>query len=268
MKKLTYNLTILVLCLSACAGNPSQKEKSASTTSIADSTEVEPETATIEKGHAAFKNSFDKENIFDWTIDYAYYKCETCELMPYQKAINEMVSEFFDANMKTAKLDLSFFERVFKNMDKDQREMNADTEYPMPFGLDGTVAITESDDRAQLYLQQYVFLGGAHGSTTVSYFQVDKASGKKLGLKDFISSKSKLDRLSEKYFRKQNEIPMVGTLMDQGFDAEFSCNENFFFQNDSLFFFYNQYEIACYAMGSFEFGIPLKDLRGLLTRKP
>jgi hypothetical protein len=268
MKRLTYSLALLMFLLNACSGNSSQKEKVVSIPNSADTSSVESELARILKGHAAFKNKFDKENPFDWTIDYAFYKCETCELAPYQKAINEMVSEFFDANNKTSKLDLSFFEGVFKNMDKDQREMNADSEYPMPFGLDGTVEITESDNCAQLYLQQYVFLGGAHGSTTVEYFQVDKESGKKLGLKDFISSKSKLDRLAEKYFRKQNEIPLEGTLMDHGFDSEFSCNENFFLQNDSLFFFYNQYEIACYAMGSFQFGIPLKDLKGLLIRKP
>ena len=122
MKRLTYTVVLLMFVLIACTGNPSQKENVASTSNSVDTSAVEAESATIEKGRAAFKNKFDKENPFDWTIDYAFYQCETCDLAAYQKAINEMVSEFFDANKKTSKLDLSFFEGIFKNMDKDQRE--------------------------------------------------------------------------------------------------------------------------------------------------
>jgi len=269
IKQISF-LAIIAVQLVSCTSSTSENKVDPTTLGSVDSLKntndlVEP---GIEKGSLKFRNTFDKENVFDWVINYNFYQCETCELLPYQKKVNSLITGFFSEENKEGKLDQSFFKQVFKAMEKDQKEMNMDTEYPMPFELEGEVEIEELNDRAQLYLQQYVFLGGAHGSTTVEYFQVDKETGKKLVLKDFIANKSKLDRLAERYFRQQNEIPMEGTLIENGFDSEFSCNDNFYFKGDSLYFFYNQYEIACYAMGSFEFGIPVRDLKGLLTRKP
>jgi hypothetical protein len=267
MKKLHSIFAVLIFVLAACSGSNSKQLSEVPKAVSSDSTIVTP-TARVEEGKATFRNSFDPENVMDWSINYAFYSCDECELLPYQKQVNRQITAFFDENKAKDVTDKTFFDDLLKDFNKQQKEMNADSEYPMAFEMNAEVSIEEGADRVQLAIQQYLFLAGAHGQDIVLFYQFDKETGKQLKLSDFIMSKTKLNKIAEKYFRRQNDIPMEGTLMDHGFDAEFSCNDNFFFKDGKLCFYFNQYEIACYAMGAFEFGIPLKDLGGLLTRKP
>jgi len=263
-------LSSVLIFYSCSQGHPKEKnvQKEIIEAFVSNESEAEEGSAFIEKGNVSFQNKFDAENIIDWTIEYNFYACTSCQLLPYQKNVNQCITDFLGVEKYKGELNRSFFERILKNLDAEQRQMNLDMEYPMAYDMNATLSIEENENRVQLYLQQYTFLGGAHGQTEVKYVQVDKLTGKTLSLNDFISDKTKLNKLCEPYFRRQNELPKTGSLMDHGFDVEFSCNDNFYFEKDSLYFFYNQYEIANYSMGVFEFGVPLSALTSILKRKP
>jgi hypothetical protein len=47
---------------------------------------------------------------------------------------------------------------------------------------------------------------------------------------------------------------------------KFHLNENFLFTKTGITFFYNEYEIACYACGTTEIEIPYKNIKSLINK--
>jgi len=113
------------------------------------------------------------------------------------------------------------------------------------------------------------FAGGAHGNANVWYLNLDTANGRRLALADVLveGAVPRLTAISERYFRKERELSPNADLKAAGFwwpDGRFHLNENFGIQDQSLVFFYNQYEIASYADGPTEIEIPFREIRELL----
>lgn len=105
------------------------------------------------------------------------------------------------------------------------------------------------------------YLGGAHGSYVVCYYNFDKESGKRLNIRDIVPADKEQDMLKamEKQLcddweaedmeelREQTGITMLGDLY---------LTNNFLLKNDSIEFLFNQYEIAPYAAGLISVTIP------------
>lgn len=106
------------------------------------------------------------------------------------------------------------------------------------------------------------YLGGAHGSYVVHYYNFDKKSGKLLGIEDVIPAEKEMlvlmameeqlcadwDAKDLEDLQEQTGITSLGELY---------LTNNFCLRNDSIEFLFNQYEIAPYAAGLISVTIPL-----------
>lgn len=113
------------------------------------------------------------------------------------------------------------------------------------------------------------FLGGAHGSHGRSYANFRPETGAPMALAQVIQPEAlaKVAALAEKQLRKIHEIDAGTSLTDAGFtfkDGRFTLTDNFGITAEGLVFFYNDYEIAPYAMGPSEIKLSYADLRGLM----
>ena len=103
------------------------------------------------------------------------------------------------------------------------------------------------DDRYLSYrIEEYWYHGGAHGSTKVSVGTLDRETGRQLTLAD-IFGKDGLAAL-ESELRKA----VIAKIGEENIQSPVKPIENFYLAADGWHFVYNQYEIACYALGVIE----------------
>jgi len=107
------------------------------------------------------------------------------------------------------------------------------------------------------------FVGGAHGSYEVHYYNFEKESGKLLNVKDVIPAEKEADVLKEMEkqlcrdweawdlteLQETTGITMLGDV--------FLTNNFLLKGSDSIMFLFNQYEIAPYSAGLISVTIPL-----------
>lgn len=98
------------------------------------------------------------------------------------------------------------------------------------------------------------YLGGAHGSYVVSYYNFEKKTGKLLNIKDFVpAGKEKVVlKAMEEQLCKDWEAKDLADLQEKtGITmlGDLYLTNNFLVKGDSILFLFNQYEIAPYAAG-------------------
>ena len=134
-----------------------------------------------------------------------------------------------------------------------------------------SISISESKlDYVEVSLSNWNYEGGAHGSAWSEERLIDRKTGVELELSDFITDQGELLRIAEAIFRADQGIDSDQNLYDAGFwfeDNVFRLNENFVFNENSMDFLYNQYEIAPYAAGMIYLSIPMDKIQYLLKRK-
>ena len=136
------------------------------------------------------------------------------------------------------------------------REIIADAKKDAGFFIGNTLTDSEEqckremvylDDRYLSYrIEEYVYSGGAHGSTKVSVGTLDRETGRQLTLAD-VFGKDGLAAL-ESELRKA----VVAKIGEENIQSPVKPIENFYFAADGWHFVYNEYEIACYALGAIE----------------
>ena len=117
---------------------------------------------------------------------------------------------------------------------------------------------------------QYEYSGGAHGNYGSKFLVLDLKKAKKLTLKDVIKTES-LQALPDLLERKLREKYNIAPSVDLA-EVDKLCmlvdaiepTENFYLTPQGIGFYYNPYEIACYAHGSEDIFIPFKEMKGLL----
>ena len=119
-------------------------------------------------------------------------------------------------------------------------------------------ALTDSEDRCKremVYLdnwylsyriEEYWYHGGAHGSTKVTVGTLDRETGKQLTLAD-VFGKDGLAALQSE-LRKA----VIAKIGKENIQSPVKPTENFYLAADGWHFVYNEYEIACYALGAVE----------------
>lgn len=117
-----------------------------------------------------------------------------------------------------------------------------------------TYEIVYADARYVSYrATEYEYLGGAHGSTTITVLTIDRKTGRELKLEDFIP-KEKQGALQRAL--REGAIQKLGGKYPLLHEVEIT--DNFYLAEDGLHFIYNRYEIAPYAAGAIEVVIPLE----------
>jgi len=208
----------------------------------------------------------------DSRIAYSYYKITDKSLI-YEEEINKHITKTvayeYEQAQKETNVELSHqhFMTVLNQFKRDYIEVGGD----MLWSYYDSTSIDESyENFVQLLQSGYTFTGGAHGNGYFNCTLFSRETGEKLKLDDIISDIPKLTKIGDKYFRKEAQLGPNDNLEEAGFwlPNSFELNNNFYFEKDKMIFFYNQYEIAPYVMGTIQIDIPMKEIKSILKIQP
>lgn len=134
------------------------------------------------------------------------------------------------------------------------------------YNLEGSITY-DSADIITIEFNLFTYTGGAHPNAEVIYDSFDAQSGERLKLEDLVTDPDKLFDLAEEKFRKQKELSPEADLNEAGYsfeDNQFTLNNNFGVLEKGIIFYFNDYEIAAYAMGPTEILVTYTELGDLL----
>lgn len=107
--------------------------------------------------------------------------------------------------------------------------------------------IFTDDKYISFHAEEYYYIGGAHGSNKITVGTIDRKTGRRLRLKDFVPAHNLsvlTEILHEKVVKKLGgKDKLLGEVLPI---------ENFCVVKEGLKFVYNEYEVACYAAGAVE----------------
>ncbi len=136
------------------------------------------------------------------------------------------------------------------------------TEFPHSWLLERDVVIAcNTPSIVSVRADESSYLGGAHGMTVARLASFDPATGRRLGLADWVSDTAAATAAGERAFREQRDITDGQSLARAGFiffeDGRFSLNDNVMLCDDTLTFHYDPYEIGPYSIGPTDLRLPL-----------
>jgi hypothetical protein len=258
-------LTLIIFAFFSCETEAPKKETEKPKKVEAQEPEYKPE---IISGVERIKIGVGEEKE-ESSISYAFYKLSD-ESYRYEEEINDYLAKSITTEMEEqskpkGKIELSpaHFKAILKNFKTEFDNYGED----IPWSYYDSTFIDESFEKfVQVKTTNYMFTGGAHGSAYLANVLFSMETGEILKLKDFVSDKSKLTKIADKYFRKVAEIGLTDDLEEAGFwfTKGFELNENFYFEGNKLVFIYNQYEIGPYSMGIITVEIPLREINSIL----
>ncbi len=143
-------------------------------------------------------------------------------------------------------------------------------DYAHPWFLERKVFVLHNTPEVlSLSFFERMFTGGAHGSATLTFQNLDPRTGEQIQLADLftVGYEAELLPLAEARFREARSIEEGMSLADAGFtfdNGEFALTDNFAIGADGLTFYYNPYDVAAYALGSTEILLSYDELAALL----
>lgn len=113
------------------------------------------------------------------------------------------------------------------------------------------------------------YLGGAHGNQVQRLRSFDMERARSLRLEDIVlpGKRRKLELIAEDAFVDARGLPGESSLREAGFFTDgpgFHLTENFALLREGLWFRYNAYDVAPYALGPTDVVIPYLRLQGVL----
>ncbi len=149
-----------------------------------------------------------------------------------------------------------------------QDQINEFEDYEMGWEVDMSGAAEIVGNYAVITLSTYSFMGGAHPNqhTSIANFNLD--TGQELKLMDIVEDAKAFKELAQKRFieaRISDYDLNEADINDFFFGEGFQLSENFAIKKDGIFFYYNPYEAAPYALGTTEFTISFKDIEGIVN---
>ena len=148
---------------------------------------------------------------------------------------------------------------------EDQITEFPDYEMAWEVDVDGTAQIIQ--DYAVITLPVYSNMGGAHPNHFTAIANFNLETGKELKLRDIVEDNKAFKTLAEKKFieARLTDYDLGEVNIDDFFFGEgFQLPENFGITKEGIYFYYNPYEAAPYALGSTEFTISFKELEGIV----
>lgn len=121
------------------------------------------------------------------------------------------------------------------------------------------------------WCKEEVFNGGAHPSTTTSILCFNATTGQQINYYNVftLANNRKLrDALLHKLM-DMNGVATINELNNLGYleMMDMFVSKNFALNTDSITFYYNEYEIAPYAMGPTAISLAYKDLDGIINEE-
>lgn len=212
------------------------------------------------------------------SLEYYYYAPvnEGNTLLPYQKTLNEIVYQNTlwntfssnDSNASVRVVNQAFFENQLDTLVGVYNDIQEEYEYEQIWSMDVYSEVTDHKLYVDLLIEEYNYLGGAHGNSSVVYYQIDRESGEVLGLSDFFTDLEAVHTVAESYFRESYGLEDVVDWEESDFwfsNNKFEVSEIFTLTGDTVTFHYNTYDIAPYYFGPIIIEVPLSALDGILT---
>lgn len=151
-----------------------------------------------------------------------------------------------------------------KNYRRDMGELHKEfpSEGNYEYILNGRVL-----DTGRIYqtyrLEKYTYLGGAHGITSVKYFNF--LNGKKIGIAEAFgeNASEKLGKLLLECLMEKEGVQTTAQLQELGYweTSSIAASEDFYCTEDTCFFFYQPYELAAGYKSVVEIPVPQAKLR-------
>ncbi|MGO4547568.1 stalk domain-containing protein [Paenibacillus sp. 2TAB23] len=132
---------------------------------------------------------------------------------------------------------------------------NPDVDYP-PVAYEATYTITYNEnDHLSLYVDYYIDLGGAHGSTIRVPYTFDLSTGETVSLKQAANNNANYVSIINKNINDQIKARKLDLIAPfEGIKAD----RPYYLRHGAIVISFEQYEYTAYALGMPEFAIPLK----------
>ena len=122
-------------------------------------------------------------------------------------------------------------------------------------------------------INRYVYMGGAHGLTTLNYYNFDLKTGKLITENELFEdnfNETLTNLLKTRIVEQSHEDPNIESInslddTDYWIDA-IKPNNNFYITDESIKYVFNSYEIAPYYMGITEVIIPFDRIKEMLKK--
>lgn len=193
-----------------------------------------------------------------------------------QQAINDSIYGFLIRSLVFEGFEGAFSEKnlneaaksfltEWKSANKEDPENSANSGWEV--SVTGEVGL-HTPKVASMTMGSYSYAGGAHPNSYVSIFNFNLKTGRTLTWRDFITDQKGLEKLAEKEFRKARELSKDADLVEEGFfwGEKFELPVNFELQEEGIYFWYNPFEVAAYALGPTDFLIGYDELGKLVNK--
>jgi hypothetical protein len=181
-----------------------------------------------------------------------------------QAAINERIVDILAAAPASPGQTIEGLGKDFiADFDAFQRE---NPEFGLGWYFDGNVSVLiASDTLISLQVDAESFTGGAHGSFTTRFVNVDPVTGTDYLLGALLRPGYEADiaRLAEEDFVRQR---MPADTAQTGLESPFKLNDNYGFRKEGVVFYFNDYELGSYAEGATEILIPYERLAAWMKK--
>lgn len=196
----------------------------------------------------------------------------SCRLVAFDNSVNVLYKgELKDGGRK-------MIEHYGREMSKYLGDFVGDDEemgfYSLSVSCDVSIRKVDDTPRYVTYeTNSYSYAGGAHGSSTITNVNILKPSGKVL---EYVVDTLRLEEMQP--LLRQGVLSYLNDIeWDETTDE--TLDENLFIENgiiplpsvspyltsEGLCFVYQQYEIACYAMGMISFTLPYSEVKPFMT---
>ncbi|WP_040280585.1 DUF3298 and DUF4163 domain-containing protein [Psychroserpens damuponensis] len=173
------------------------------------------------------------------------------------KQINVSESETFDGNLYDAVAQFNHEYQRFKNNFPEAAQ-------PWEAFIDGEITY-RSPEIISIAITSYLDTGGAHGNSSVRFFNFNPQTGEQLLTNDLLANTKGISEvIKEKLITAIKAEPNSTTMEDVFFGKDFQLPETLGYSDEGLIILYNPYEIASYSQGIVEFTIPYEAVTSFL----
>lgn len=194
-------------------------------------------------------------------IDISYPEFEN------QPALNDSINKRIQ-RIYTTETSYPSVSEMVQGLMADYRKFKTDPNFNnRVYSLISKTKVLTNDQLLGLLIESYIYTGGAHGGSSLTFINWDPQARKQISIYDVLKpgTHDSLRVVAEKIFRKNEGISSSDPLKQYFFeDNKFVLNENFLFTPEGIKFLYNEYEIKPYSSGRTELLIPYDSIRHFL----
>lgn len=157
--------------------------------------------------------------------------------------------------------------------DSTLRQIAAELAFPQnapqmtePYEISAEAEAAVTDSLVTYIISRWSYTGGAHGMYATECHTYSLAGGYELSTADLFSERQLLgmEALLRRKLCEQYEAANDDELAERGFFPEYiSLTENFRITPEGITFYYNPYDIGCYALGAVDVTMSREELENL-----